>query len=130
MWQPLSRKNWLVLKLMKRAKISQFWRWMNFLHTVKKIGFAALRRPKNIHMAWQVDRDRNQVIDFFVTESRGFLAYQPMAKRLEKFYNINYLCTDDYAVYKQIVIAKNHTTTKAETSLVDWLRRPTGQKIH
>ena len=51
------------------------------------------------------------------TESRGFLAYQPMAKRLEKLYNINYLCTDDYAVYKQIVIAKNNTTTKAETSL-------------
>jgi len=42
-----------------------------------------------------------------------------MAKRLQEKYNINYLCTDNYAVYKQCKISKKHTTTKAETSLVE-----------
>jgi len=42
-----------------------------------------------------------------------------MAIRLKEKYSISYLCTDDYAVYKQCEIAKKHTTTKAETSLVE-----------
>lgn len=54
-----------------------------------------------------------------MTDSREFSAYRPMALRLEEKYNINYLCTDNYVVYKQLKIAKNHLTTKAETSLVE-----------
>ena len=42
-----------------------------------------------------------------------------MALRLEEKYKIDYLCTDDYDVYKKFNIANNHLTTKAETSLVE-----------
>ena len=54
-----------------------------------------------------------------MTDSREFSAYLPMASRLEEKYKIDYLCTDDYAVYKKFKIANNHLTTKAETSLVE-----------
>jgi len=39
-----------------------------------------------------------------------------MALRLERKYNIDYLCTDNYDVYSKYIISKKHTTTKAETS--------------
>jgi len=42
-----------------------------------------------------------------------------MALRLERKYNINYLCTDAYEAYSKYSIAKKHSTTKAETSLVE-----------
>lgn len=54
-----------------------------------------------------------------MTEKRDFHAYQPMAMRLHERYNIDYLCTDDYDVYKKYNIANNHLTTKAETCLVE-----------
>jgi IS1 family transposase len=41
-----------------------------------------------------------------------------MVLRLQKK-KIKYLCTDKYAVYKQIEIAEKHIITKAETSLVE-----------
>ncbi len=42
-----------------------------------------------------------------------------MALRLESKYNIEYLCTDAYETYSKYQISKKHTTTKAETSLVE-----------
>jgi insertion element IS1 protein InsB len=54
-----------------------------------------------------------------VTESRDFHAYQPMAMRLHEAYNIEYLCTDDYDVYKKYHIGNKHLTTKSETCLVE-----------
>lgn len=42
-----------------------------------------------------------------------------MALRLERKYSINYLCTDGYEAYSKYSISKKHTTTKAETSLVE-----------
>jgi insertion element IS1 protein InsB len=42
-----------------------------------------------------------------------------MALRLERKYNINYFCTDGYGAYSKYRISKKHTTTKAETSLVE-----------
>ena len=42
-----------------------------------------------------------------------------MALRLERKYNIDYLCTDNYDVYSKYIISKKHATTKAETSLVE-----------
>lgn len=39
--------------------------------------------------------------------------------RLEEKYNITYLCTDDYAVYKKYKIAKNHIASKSETCLAE-----------
>jgi insertion element IS1 protein InsB len=41
-----------------------------------------------------------------------------MALRLEK-YKIDYLCTDNYDVYKQYEIANKHVISRAETSLVE-----------
>jgi len=66
-----------------------------------------------------VDRNRNKVIDFQVTKNRNFSSYLPMALRLEKKYNIEHLCTDAYESYSKYRISKNHSTTKAETSLVE-----------
>lgn len=42
-----------------------------------------------------------------------------MALRLEKKYKIEYLCTDAYEAYSKYLISKKHTTTKAETALVE-----------
>ena len=42
-----------------------------------------------------------------------------MAYRLEKQYNIEYLCTDAYETYSKYIISKQHTTTKTETALVE-----------
>ena len=42
-----------------------------------------------------------------------------MASRLESKYNIEYLCTDAYEAYSKYSISKKHTTTKAETALVE-----------
>jgi insertion element IS1 protein InsB len=42
-----------------------------------------------------------------------------MALRLSDKYNIEYLCTDAYEVYSKYIISKIHTTTKAETALVE-----------
>ena len=65
-----------------------------------------------------MDRDRNKVIDFQVTKSRNFSSYLPMALRLEKKYNIEYLCTDAYESYAKYSLSRNHSTTNDETSLV------------
>ncbi|HJK86898.1 MAG TPA: IS1 family transposase [Candidatus Megaira endosymbiont of Nemacystus decipiens] len=58
-------------------------------------------------------------MDFQVTKSRNFSTYLLMAMRLGSRYNINYLCTDGYEAYSKYNISKQHTTTKAETSLVE-----------
>lgn len=42
-----------------------------------------------------------------------------MAMRLENKYEIEYLCTDDYSVYKKYKIAKKHVITKSETCLAE-----------
>ena len=42
-----------------------------------------------------------------------------MAVRLERKYNIDYLCTDGYEAYSKYRISQKHSTTKAETSLVE-----------
>lgn len=42
-----------------------------------------------------------------------------MSSRLESMYNIEYLCTDAYEAYSKYSISKKHTTTKAETALVE-----------
>ena len=39
--------------------------------------------------------------------------------RLEQRYDINYLCTDDYSVYKKYQIARNHIASKSETCLAE-----------
>jgi insertion element IS1 protein InsB len=41
-----------------------------------------------------------------------------MALRLER-YDIEYLCSDGYEVYKQYMISKKHINSKAETCLVE-----------
>ena len=42
-----------------------------------------------------------------------------MAFRLDDKYSIEYLCTDGYEAYSYYKISKKHTSTKAETSLVE-----------
>lgn len=54
-----------------------------------------------------------------MSDNRDFSSYLPMALRLAEKYTIDYLCTDDYDVYKKFSIANNHLITKSETSLVE-----------
>ena len=42
-----------------------------------------------------------------------------MALKLGRKYNIDYLCGDGYEVYSKYSISRKHSTTKAETSLVE-----------
>ena len=42
-----------------------------------------------------------------------------MATRIESRYNVKILCTDAYEAYSKYMIAPIHSTTKAETSLVE-----------
>ena len=75
--------------------------------------------PKKISKVYiwlAVDRNANQVVDFEISRNGGFVAYLPLAKRLEKKYKIKILCTDGYEVYQQYQIAERHIITKAETS--------------
>ena len=65
-----------------------------------------------------MDRNKNKIVDFEIGD-RSFSTYLKMALRLKDKYNIKYLCTDDYDAYKKFTISKYHTTTKAETALVE-----------
>ncbi len=42
-----------------------------------------------------------------------------MAMRLESCYQIDNLCTDEYKVYQQYKIAKQHIISKSETCLIE-----------
>ena len=46
-------------------------------------------------------------------------SYLEIASILEKKYEINYMCTDEYAAYCYYKIAKHHLRTKSETCLVE-----------
>ena len=80
------------------------------------------KRPKNggeFTFIWiAVDRNRGKVIDFEVGDRSKF-TYLKLAFRLEKRYNINHLCTDNYSAYGYYKISNQHHITKSETSLVE-----------
>jgi insertion element IS1 protein InsB len=77
------------------------------------------KKTNKIYIWLAVDRDRREVIDFEVTESREFSAYLPMAMRLEEAYKIEISCSDYYDVYGKYRISKERYMTKSETSLVE-----------
>ena len=77
------------------------------------------KKTKKIYVWLAVDRQRNKVIDFEVSESRRAKAFFPLAKRLRLRYKIDILCSDYYHVYRIYQIADKHYTTKSETSLVE-----------
>ena len=66
-----------------------------------------------------VDRVRNKVVDFEVTESRSADAFKPLAKRIKNNYNVDISTSGYYAVYNQYIVGKQHVMTKKETSLVE-----------
>ena len=51
---------------------------------------------------------------------RSKWTYYKLYRRLKNKYKVNYLCTDGYEAYSSFTLAeKKHTTTKAETSLIE-----------
>ena len=51
---------------------------------------------------------------------RSKWTYYKLYRRLKDKYKVNYLCTDGYEAYSSFTLAeKKHTTTKAETSLIE-----------
>ena len=66
-----------------------------------------------------VDRLGNKVVDFEVSQTRGFDAYLCLAYRLVANYRINQSYSDYYKVYGKYKIAQQHKMTKAETSRVE-----------
>jgi insertion element IS1 protein InsB len=80
------------------------------------------KRPKNggkyVFIWIALDRSTNKVVDFEIGD-RTKRTYVKLALRLEKRFNINHLCTDDYAAYGYYRISKHHHTTKSETCLIE-----------
>jgi insertion element IS1 protein InsB len=80
---------------------------------------AIAKKTSRVYVWLAVDRNRNEVVDIKVSNSRDFWAYYEMAQTLEKRYRINILCTDHYEVYSKYRITHRHVKSKAETSLVE-----------
>ena len=66
-----------------------------------------------------MQRETLRVIDLHVSPSRDLKAYQVLEARLTQRYAVDYLCSDDYGVYKQQIVASQHIVDKAETCLVE-----------
>lgn len=66
-----------------------------------------------------MQREKLRIIDLHVSTSRDYKAYQVLEDRLLQRYTAEYLCSDDYSVYKQQIIATHHLADKAETCLVE-----------
>ena len=77
------------------------------------------KKLNKIYVWLAVDRVRNKVVDFEITNTRDFSAYLSLALRIEQNYKIEVSCSDHYDVYGKYKIAKKHYMTKAETSLVE-----------
>jgi len=65
-----------------------------------------------------VDRQQNRIVDFEIGD-RSFSTYFQMALRLESSYKIDYLCSDEYEVYKKYKISEKHIASKSETCLIE-----------
>ena len=48
-----------------------------------------------------VDRNRNKILDFEVTETRDLLSFRKLAYRIKKKFKINILCTDSNFTYQK-----------------------------
>ncbi len=66
-----------------------------------------------------VDRNRNKILDFAVTETRDLQAYRRLVLKIKKKFTINILCTDGNFAYKNIKIFNKHVISKSETCLVE-----------
>ena len=84
---------------------------MNYLVIVKK--------ERRIYIWVAVDRNRNKVIDFEVSEDRGFRHYLVLGMRIKERYRVAISCSDHYEVYNKYHIGSKHICSKAETSLVE-----------
>lgn len=65
-----------------------------------------------------LDRDRNKIIDFQIGD-RTKWTYFKIAQRINKKYNVKYLCTDHYEAYSSYTITDKHIQSKSETSLIE-----------
>ncbi len=61
---------------------------MSYTATVKK-------KQKKVYIWLVVDRDRNKLLDFIVTESKDFNDYLPLALQLQERYKIEIVATDN-----------------------------------
>ncbi len=72
-----------------------------------------------IYVWLAVNREKNQIVEFKVTWSKGLEVYQALAKGLRQKYKIQIACSDYFSVYEKDLVSKIHVQTKAETSLVE-----------
>ena len=84
---------------------------MSFFHIVKK--------QNRIYVWLAVDRNRNKILDFAVTETRDLQVYRRLALKIKKKFKINILCTDGNFTYKKIKISNKHVISKSETCLAE-----------
>ena len=64
-----------------------------------------------------VDRNRNKILDFAVTETRDLQAYRQLALKIKKKFKINILYIDGNFVYKKIKISNKHVISKSRICL-------------
>ena len=78
-----------------------------------------LKKDQRFWIWIAIDRNRNKIIDYEIGD-RSKWTYYKLYRRLKDKYKVNYLCTDGYEAYSSFTLAeKKHTTTKAETSLIE-----------
>ena len=78
-----------------------------------------LKKDQRFWIWIAIDRNRNKIIDYEIGD-RSKWTYYKLYRRLKDKYKVNYLCTDGYEAYSSFILAeKKHTTTKAETSLIE-----------
>ena len=78
-----------------------------------------LKKDQRFWIWIAIDRNRNKIIDYEIGD-RSKWTYFKLYTRIKNKYKVNYLCTDGYEAYSSFILAeKKHTTTKAETSLIE-----------
>ena len=66
-----------------------------------------------------VDRVRNKIVEFEVSDKRDFASYLKLAMSVKDKYKVEISCSDHYEVYNKYHIGEKHICSKAETSLVE-----------
>ena len=64
-----------------------------------------------------MDRNRNKVIDFEVSEDRGFRHYLVLGMRIKERYRVAISCSDHYEVYNKIILVVSIYAAKQKTLL-------------
>ncbi len=70
-----------------------------------------LKKSNKAYVFLAVQREKLRIIDLHVSSSRDQVSYQILENRLIQRYHVEYLCSDEYGVYVNQIIAEHHSET-------------------